>query len=69
MTDQTYEPGDSRNITLKKESGPIEPPRTGPRVEESRESESDSERQKGGAQAGYGNSRDEEGASEKDMRD
>ena len=36
MTDQTYEPGDSRRVTLKKESGPIEPPRTGPRVEEER---------------------------------
>ena len=37
MTDQTYEPGDSRRVTLKKESGPIEPTRTGPRVEEERE--------------------------------
>ncbi|MBB3034097.1 hypothetical protein [Alteriqipengyuania lutimaris] len=39
MTDQTYEPGDSRRVTLKKESGPIEPPRTGPRVEKERDSE------------------------------
>lgn len=46
MTDQTYEPGDSRRVTLKKESGPIEPPRTGPRVEESRERDTREEDEK-----------------------
>ena len=37
MKDRDYEQGDSRRVTLKKESGGIEPPRTGPRVEETRD--------------------------------
>ena len=34
-----YEPRDSRNVTLKQQRAPGEPPRTGPREEETREPE------------------------------
>ena len=34
-----YEPHDSRNVTLKQERAPGEPPRTGPREGETRQSE------------------------------
>lgn len=34
-----YEPHDSRNVTLRQERAPGEPPRTGPREEETRQQE------------------------------
>ena len=34
-----YEPNDSRNVTLKQERAPGEPPRTGPREGETRQQE------------------------------
>jgi len=34
-----YEPHDSRNVTLKQERAPGEPPRTGPREDETRQQE------------------------------
>lgn len=62
-----YEPEDSRKVTHSKESAPGEPPRTGPREGETRKDVRDDADRR--AQTGYGNSRDEQGASEKDMRD
>ena len=38
-----YEPHDSRNVTLKQQRAPGEPPRTGPREEETRQQEQQTE--------------------------
>ena len=38
-----YEPHDSRNVTLKQERAPGEPPRTGPREGETRQHEQQTE--------------------------
>ena len=38
-----YEPHDSRNVTLKQERAPGEPPRTGPREGETRQQEQQTE--------------------------
>lgn len=47
MSHDKYEPGDSRRVTLTKESGPLEPPRTGPREDDVRE-KSEKEESAGG---------------------
>lgn len=64
-----YEPDDSRDVTLNPNTAPGEPPRTGPREGETRQSPDDKDKAgKDGPQTGYGNSRDEEGRSEQDQR-
>ena len=84
MLFRSYEPTDSRKVTLSNDTAPGEPDRTGPREGESRRGEQSaahknarpasddplqSEGQsEGRAQAGYGNSRDADGTMEQDAR-
>lgn len=67
-----YEPTDSRNVTLSNDTAPGEPDRTGPREGETRRQEprgddASNSPGSGGAQTGYGNSRNERGTAEQDV--
>lgn len=46
-----YEPNDSRNVTLKQDRAPGEPPRTGPREGETRQQRSELEQDERGEEA------------------
>jgi hypothetical protein len=61
-----YEPEDSRNVTLSNHTAPGEPERTGPREGETRQQQRQGDAPDG-AQAGYGNSRTEQGTAEQDL--